>query len=387
VRALRALIVGGGLGGLATALALRKIGFECLVLEQSDHAHRQSLGTGISLWCNALLALRELGLEEQVLQSGSVIQRTVTMTGRGRILNQIDIAAIGRSSGAVSVCLPRSELRRILVDALPPDVVRNGARCVSFAVRGAIVIAHMSDGSTTTGDLLIGADGLYSPVRSQLLGTQEPRFGGYVSWRGLATFDMAGIGTVGRETVKQGDAILATGSGSCAGLFPCGNGHAYWFATRNTPPHADLEISNFLDRYPAPIRNAIQATPPDTILRHDVADRIPAPVWGKGPVTLLGDAAHPCTPSLGQGACQALEDALMLAKCLSRPEPVADALRVYELRRQPRTAMVVNESWKMGQILQTEDPILVTFRDLLNRSPVGRLLARRLLSQLFAGQQ
>ena len=376
MRALRAIIVGGGTGGLATAVALRKTGFECLVLEQSEHAHRLSLGTGISLWSNAVLALRELGLEEQVLKAGSVIRTTVTMTDRGRILNQIDIAAIGRLSGAVSVCLPRSELRRILVEALPPAVIRIGARCVSFAVRGDIVIAHMSDGSTTTGDLLIGADGLHSPVRSQLLGTQEPRPGGYVCWRGLADLHMA----------NPEVAILATGSGAHAGLFPCGPGHAYWFATRNTPPNAELEISNFLDRYPAPVREAIQATAPDTILRHDIVDRIPAPVWGKGPVTLLGDAAHPCTPNLGQGACQALEDALVLAKCLSRPEPVADALRTYELRRQPRTAMVVNESWTMGQILQTESPILVTLRDLVNGSPLGRFLTRRLLSQLLSGR-
>jgi 2-polyprenyl-6-methoxyphenol hydroxylase-like FAD-dependent oxidoreductase len=368
----RALIVGGGIGGLATAIALRKLGIDCKVLEQSEAPLKP--GTGLSLWSNAVIALRELGLEEKVVEAGSLLEKAFTMTESGRVLSRLDVGLIGAGVGAVSVCLEREKLRRILTGALPWDVIRLSARCVSFAIRGDTVIAHMSDGSTTTGDLLIGADGLHSPVRAQLLGPEEPRYAGYTCWRGLADGDL----------LAGGAAIFMVGSGSQGGVLPCGKDRVYWFATRNTSPKADFEIAKFADSFPPPLRRAIQLTPSTEILRHDIFDRPPVSLWGKGPVTLLGDAAHPTTPTLGQGACQALEDAVILAKCLALPGTVSEALRSYERLRQPRTAMVTNDSWSIGQVLQTESPILLVLRDLVTASPVGAFIARRIFRRLLS---
>jgi len=371
----RALVIGGGVGGLATALALRRIGLDSQVFEQAEVANRQHAGAGLSLWSNAMLVIRALGLEAEVLAAGSVIEKTEAVTASGRVLSETNIEAIARLAGAPSVCIHRGALYSILLDALPTGTVRNTARCVSFAVRGSTVIAHMSDGSVHSGDFLIGADGLHSAVRTQLLGAEEPRYAGYTCWRGIARGDWA----------ANGKATLLMGSGAQAGLFPCGENQVYWFATYNAAPKAPVELRAHLSMYPEVIRLAIRATPPGAVMRNDIYDRPPVQTWGSGPVTLLGDAAHPSTPNLGQGACQALEDALTLAQCVAEQPAVPEALRAYERRRVPRTAMVTRESWRLGQLLQSENPVLTLVRNILTATPAGRLTASKLLKQLLCG--
>lgn len=371
---MRALIIGGGLGGLATAISLRKLGIDCLVLEQTDRLARlQAAGAGLSLWSNAMRVIRDLGVEAQVLAKGSVIERSFTLSPKGRVLAELDVAALGGQAGAPSVCIHRAELYCILAEALPPDVMRSAARCVSFAVRGDMVIAHMSDGAIVNGDFLIGADGINSAVRKQLLGLGELRYAGYTCWRGLAEGPWA----------DGGQAFLGLGSGVQSGLFPCGPGRVYWYATHNLAPKAALELSTVLDLFPEAVRAAIQATPSHAILRNDICDRAPSQNWGTGPVTLLGDAAHPATPNLGQGACQALEDAVAIAKCFEAANSIEEALRAYERTRMPRTAMVNVESWRAGAVLQSENPILMVLRDLLVASPAGHILTQRLMKKLL----
>jgi 2-polyprenyl-6-methoxyphenol hydroxylase-like FAD-dependent oxidoreductase len=319
-------------------------------LEQSPEIRDE--GAGLSIWANAVGALRTLGLERQAIASGSVIERTLMMTHQGRVLTETDIAALGRDAGAVSICIHRAELRRILLEALPPDSVRTGARCVSF--EGAC--ARLEDGSSVAGDILVGADGIRSAVRAQLHGSSEPRRAGYAAWRGVAE----------GEWLPRGTAILAAGPGGQAGLFPCGKGRVYWFTTRQGP-------------WPEPIASAIRATPSEAVLCNDVTDRPPSPKWGEGPVTLLGDAAHPTTPNMGQGACQALEDAVALADCVAK----GLSLRDYERRRMPRTAMITRESWRMGKMLQMENRLAIKARNWVATTPFGRRQGEKMLRRMI----
>ena len=370
---MRVLIAGGGIGGLATAIALGDLGMDCLILEQSTQANESA--AGLILWSNAVKALRFLGVEDQVEAKGSVIKQFAAVSAGERILARLDLAEIGRDAGAVSICVLRAELLKILSGKLRPGTVRSGARCVSFAVRGSAVIIHMADGSTRDGDVLIGADGIQSAVRAQLLGDEPPRYAGCTSWRGIAEGDW----------LPPGTATTVIGHGEHAWLFPCGPNRVYWFYVRNAPARANLDLAALGGKLPKSIARAVAATPRDEILRNDIVDRPPSANWGHGPMTLLGDAAHATAPYLGQGACQALEDAWALGTCLGTARPVEESLRAYEQRRMSRTAMVTSESTRVGRILQTDNAFGMGMRDLAAVTPFGRHWAGNLFRQLLCG--
>jgi len=147
-------------------------------------------------------------------------------------------------------------------------------------------------------------------------------------------------------------ALLTVGAGSQFGLWPCGAGQLYWFLTKNAPQGATQTKANVVALcrdWTAPIPDVIEGTPEDAILQNDIIDRSPLRWWGRGRVTLLGDAAHATTPNLGQGACMALEDAVILAHCISTVRPAEAALREYERLRIPRTGAIVRDSWRAGR--------------------------------------
>jgi 2-polyprenyl-6-methoxyphenol hydroxylase-like FAD-dependent oxidoreductase len=264
--------------------------------------------------------------------------------------------------GAPSVGIHRADLQARLADAAGRDHIRLGVTCVGFEADADSVTARFADGREERGDLLVGADGLRSAVRRQLLGDEKPRYAGYTAWRGVALID--------RPEVPLGSTFLATGRGAQVGMLPIGMGRTYWFATANVPEgesdppggHRAALLARFRDWYPA-FPAAVEATAEEAILRNDIVDRPPVTNWGTGRVTLLGDAAHPTTPNLGQGACMALEDAVVLARCLEAIADVPAGLRAYELARQPRTAMVTNQSWQVGKLLALESGFWCWVRD------------------------
>lgn len=373
---MKALIIGGGIAGLATARALERVGIEPLVFERAPAL--VEVGAGLSLWSNAIKALRCLGLDQDVLARGSVLERARTITPAGRLLDELAIGELSRRCGAPSICLSRADLQDCLSRAIPPDRLHTGTDCVGFDDDGQGVSARFADGRIVHGDLLISADGIHSTIRRQLHGPAEPRYSGYVAWRGIAEMSHPEIPTDG--------SVLAVGPGSQVGLFPCGPGRIYWFATRNeprggpepAPGSRKAEVFQALRGYWPPILEVIAATPAPAVLRNPVMDRPPSRTWGRGRVTFVGDAIHPTTPNLGQGACQAIEDAEALAVALKPPGGL-ERLRDYERKRRNRTAMVVRRSRSLGKILQWENPALVWLR----RSLLGTGLAHRQGLRLF----
>lgn len=207
-------------------------------------------------------------------------------------------------------------------------------------------------------------------------------YAGYTCWRGIACG--------ASHLLPPGRTVFAVGRGSQVGLFHCGPERLYWFATRNAPAGAaespagrKAEVLAAFAGWRAPVPAVIEATAEADILRGDILDRPPTDVWGRSRVTLPGDAVHATTPNLGQGACQALEDAVVLADRLRRiADPVA-ALRAYEDDRRPRTAKVVGESWRMGSIPQWSNPLLVAIRNFLMGTAYGRGQGLRLFEELL----
>src|SRR4051812_42308923 len=214
----RVLIVGGGIGGLATAVALKRIGIEGAVFERAPAL--TEVGAGLSLWSNAIKALRRLGLADAVAAHGAVIERAQTLTAGGRLLSEAPLGEIGRAAGAPSICVHRSDVQQVLARAA--GTVHLGAACVGIE-DGDGVTVRFADGRTERGALLIGADGIRSAVRAHLHGPFAPRPAGYVAYRGMARFTL--------PDAPPDRSRLALGPGSQAGILPCGPGRTYWFAT------------------------------------------------------------------------------------------------------------------------------------------------------------
>ena len=364
---MKVIIAGGGIGGLTAAIALQRRNIEVEVFERSPEL--REVGAGISLWPNAMKALRKLGLGDALDPLSHANSESFLRTSTGAILSRTPAGAWEQRFGSGMVVFHRAELLHTLAQAVGPSALHLDHACEGFESDPDGVTVRFTNGSTVRGDALIGADGLHSAVRTALGHRTPPRYSGYTAWRGIPTFP--------HDKLMPGE---TWGSGKRFGIVPVQGGRVYWYATANAPesgsaslPQSPLELfRNWHD----PVEALIRATPESYILRNPIYDRDPIPEWGRGRITLLGDAAHPMTPNLGQGACQAIEDALELAAALTRPSlSVEQSLRAYESRRMNRTKSVVLTSRRIGNLGQLESAPLCFLRNLaLRLTPVSATL-------------
>jgi len=366
----KALIIGSGIGGLATAIALKQIGFTVALFERAPQL--REVGAGLSLWANALRALDYLGLGDAIRALALPETAAGIRTDRGDLLMATTNAQLATQFGDLSVMVHRAELHELLQARFDQEI-RVDMNCVAVTTEGTGVRAQFHNGEDVQGDLLIGADGLHSQVRATLHGQQPPRYAGYTAWRGVVPFDTSQL--------RPGE---SWGAGMRFGQIPMKDGRVYWFATTNcaagqqSPKGEKETLLRLFGHWHEPIGALLAATPEAAILHNDIYDRPPLKRWGEGLVTLLGDAAHPMTPNLGQGACQALEDAIVLAKQLQRTADIGAALRAYEAARIPRTSMIVQQSRRVGWVGQWTNPAAVAVRNLLLKHLLSKVQHQQL---------
>ena len=311
---------------------------------------------------NAVKALRIGGIEEAVLGRGAAMRRMQIRDDRGRVLSSIEARSFEAAFSAGVAGFHRATLHAALLDLIDPASIRLDAavRGCGETAEGAFV--ELETGERIEGAALVGADGLRSAVRLQIVKDGEPVYSGYTSWRGVT--DRGALW-------PAGDLSESWGAGARFGLVAIDGDRLYWFATANAPAgEEDRGKAALLARYGGwhePIRAVIESTPEDAILRTDISDRDPAMRWSDGRMTLLGDAAHPMTPNLGQGGGQAIEDAVVLDLCLSAHEDCAAAFKDYEVRRLARTARVVREARRFGRVGQVENGAARALRNLAIR--------------------
>lgn len=370
----KAIIIGAGIGGLTTAVALRQAGIDVTVYEQAAEIGR--VGAGLTLWSNALQALSALGLETAVVGAGCTLDAGGIRTSSGTWLSRVPTGELSRRLGAPTVGIHRASLHAVLLNALPADVVQLGAPFVGFTQMASEVVVELENGRTDHADLLIGADGINSAVRAQLFPQARPRYAGYTAWRGLAPLDERTLGRTAFET---------WGRGKRFGVVRIAPDELYWFATANWPAGKTLPDPAAQKRWllaqfgtwHAPIPTVLDTTPEDTILHNDIYDLLPLARWSQGSVTLLGDAAHATTPNLGQGACQAIESAVVLGRLLATRSALSDVLQAYADARRPRTAQIEQESWRVGRVGQLEHPLACALRNAIFRLLPNAITARR----------
>ena len=371
---MRVLVVGAGIGGLTAAIALRQRGVEVEIYERSPSL--ADVGAGISLWPNALKALYQLGLRQALDGVSFVSAEGALRRSDGAVLSRTSAAQMVARLGLPVMVFHRADLLAVLSAAAHEVPIHLGHECEDVEQDAGAVSVRFANGARASADVLIGADGLHSIVRDRLRVPGPLRYSGYTAWRGIAPFDTAAL--FAGETL---------GCGQRFGLAPIAGQRVYWYATDNVAegqrepgPEAKARLTRLFARWHDPIPALIRATGADAILRNDIYDRDPVDRWGSGRVTLLGDAAHPMTPNLGQGACQAIEDALVLARCLSVPGSIEAGLRRYEAERMPRTRSIVIASRRVGALFQVESRMFCRLRDVMMRltpeAATNRSLAR-----------
>jgi FAD-dependent urate hydroxylase len=368
---MKALIAGAGIGGLSAAVALRRGGHEVEVLERVSRL--REIGAAVVVWPNGTRALRALGVEPIWL----AVKRLLILRSDGRRLSELPVSELLERYGSGMMLVHRAELQAALLTALGDGCVRLGVEVTGFSQDDGGVTVRLASGAEESADVLIGADGLRSAVRRQLAGDGDPIYEGFTAWRGEIP--------AGRLKLDAGTGRNWWGRGGEFLAFPLTDGRIYWAGTANAPksarPGPGGHKQDVLDRFNAwedLVNSIIRATAPEAILRTDIYDRPALGTWSVGRVTLLGDAAHPMTPSQGQGACQALEDAVALGRSLQAGRDVSDALKAYERARLRKANRVVTMSRQGSRSVQAESRLFCGLRN------AGvRMLPRRVMGWIL----
>jgi salicylate hydroxylase len=365
----RVAIIGGGIGGLTAAIALSRAGVEVAVYEAA--AELKEIGAGVALHPNAMRVLRAIGAEDGVRKIAGRSESQVLRNGlNGRLISRTDRKEQAASFGIEGATAHRADMLDVLASLVGPDVVSLGKRCVSVdAGTGGtgVAVARFADGSEAEADVIVGADGIHSVVRTALFGPDAPRFTGKVCYRSV----IPAAAVAGTPFAAENGQWL--GPHGTIVLYPLRGEELI-----NVVAHYDDDSyrheswvercsrEEVLDRYAAWDESLLRLFGAgDTWYKWALYDRDPIPAWTRGRVTLLGDAAHPMLPYLGQGACQAIEDGAVLATALSAAgaDPVAGLGR-YERTRRPRASRVVLTARERGLSNHLTSPFAAWRRDL-----------------------
>lgn len=326
-------------------------------------------------------ALEHLGLADEVAAAGCVVERTELRAWNGKVLGTLPVGELSRRAGQPSVVIRRGRLLEILARASEGIAIHYGCRCVGFRQTEAVVHMAFEGGPREHADVLVGADGLHSGIRGQLVGIEQARATHQVAWVGMAP--------ITSPVLPLGATVATMGRGLRFAAAAAGEGETFWHATVPEPsagrPRSKAELAALYRDGHEPMAALIDSTDAGAIWRTSIMDRRPLVHHGRGRVTLVGDAAHPMAPDLGQGACQGLEDAVMLARSLYDHPDVAAATGSFEQHRRSRTARIVELAHATAVLGMVEHPSWCAARDLGLRTILPTLAREHLRWLLDAG--
>ena len=348
-------IIGAGMGGLTTGIALKKFGHRVTIYEQAEQI--LPVGAAISLWSNGVKCLNYLGLTEQVAKLGGQMNDLAYIDGlNGEVMTQFSLAPLIEEVGQRPYPVSRAELQNMLMDEFGRQDIQLGKRMVSIEDKGQHVEIGFQDGSTVSAALLIGADGTHSMTRQYVLGKQvERRYAGYVNWNGLVE--------ISEDLAPAQQWTTFVGEGKRASLMPVAEHRFYFFF--DVPLPAGLEnqrseykilLKQYFSGWCSQVQCLIDSIDEQKTNRVEIHDIEPFTQFYKGRVVILGDAAHSTTPDIGQGGCQAMEDAVYLARALQiNTLGLEDALKRYQNKRNERANELLLRARKRCDVTHMKD--------------------------------
>lgn len=367
---LKVVMIGAGIGGLTTGIAMRQAGYQVEIYDRVQDL--RPAGAGISLWSNGVKVLNRLGLGDDLAAIGGTMNRMEYRSHTDELLSHIDLQPLVQRVGQRPYPVSRTELQNLLLQSFGPESVHLGMECVGVETDHQAVTAVFADGHRATGDLLVGADGVHSTVRTHVVG--QPigrRYAHYVNWNGLVD--------ASPDLCPADLWMLYVGEGKRASMMPVGGNRFYYFfgapmaeGTQVAPAQRREELAQLFAGWPTPVQNLIAALDPEATNRLEIGDIDPLERLVRGRVALLGDAAHATTPTLGQGGCQAMEDGEMLTRYLVTTNlSVEDALQRYEAARKDRVAELVLKARKRTATIYGYDPEVTEqwYRELKQEDP------------------
>lgn len=357
---LKAVIIGAGIGGLTTGIALSQAGYQVEIYDRVSEL--RPAGAGISLWSNGVKVLNRLGLGDRMAKIGGIMDQMQYRDKTGELWNDISLQPLIEQVGQRPYPVARTDLQQLLLEAFPGKVNLNH-QCIGVEEDGQRITARFENGYETTGDLVIAADGIRSTLRQYVLGEiLEPGYGGYVNWNGLVA--------ASPELAPPNTWIIYVGDSKRVSMMPVGGDRFYFFfdvpmskeqAAQGTTRSSDIpsELTQHFQGWADPVQTLIQRLDPLQTNRLLIHDLVPIDRMVRGRVALLGDSAHATCPDLGQGGCQAMEDVEVLTRYLLTTNlSVADALKRYEAERKERTSAIVRKARNRAEQIHGKDPAI-----------------------------
>ena len=347
-------IIGAGIGGLTTALTLKQRGFSVTLYEGS--AEIKPVGAGIILANNAMQVFKNLGIHTKIEQAGNKISSMKITDTQLNKISVVDLTEFEKKYGVHNIAIHRGDLQKILADEVGFDNIRLSKRLAKIE-KAELFKLTFEDDSTIESKIVIGADGIKSVVRNQLFGKSTLRNANQTCWRGLCEIEL--------RKRYDNEFNEAWGKGKRFGFGRINDNQVYWYALTNSNRISETEASlnELFSEFHPDILNIISATNKEHIFVTDIIDLKPINTWQTENVCLIGDAAHATTPNLGQGACQAIEDAFVLGKLLDNGIAIENTFKEYEILRRKKVNKIVDTSWVLGKVAHWSNPLLVWLRN------------------------
>lgn len=355
-------IVGGGIAGLTAAIALKKKGFETIIFESAPEI--KAVGAGLVLAGNAIKAYDALGLKDELIKHGRLLESFRVLDKKGKTISETKNLSDTGATGENNFTIHRADLHAFLLEQIDNDSIRLNKKLIDISKEPNGLALTFADDTICHADYAIIADGIHSAARLKYVPESTPRYAGYTCWRAVINSSELNI----TETSET------WGSNGRFGIAPLSNNRIYWFAVvkspQNNQEYKNYTVKNLLKQfegYHPSVSALLNATNDEDLLWNDIIDIKPIDTLAFDRMVLIGDAGHATTPNMGQGACQAIEDAVYLAKYMEENKSIQEAFKVFEKNRLKRVHWVVNTSWNLGKVAQNQNPVFGAIRNFLFR--------------------
>lgn len=375
------IVIGAGIGGLTTAAALARKGIAATVFEQASELNE--VGAGIWVAPNGLQVYQKLGLADGIISLGKMLDKITVADIKGEPISVVDGEYLESKYGFKTLSIHRALLQNFLADEIPADRIVLGKKFLSYAQTDSKVIAEFDDGTSASADFLIVADGIRSNGRLQINDSATIRYSGQTCWRFVTDFELPA------GQLSEMNEIWGDERGLRVGYSMINSRQAYVYITNyeNAGGKDDVQtlkeyLLNICKDFPAVVAEMISVVKAEGIIRTDLYDLKPIPNWVDKKVALLGDAAHATTPNLGQGACQAIEDAYVISEQLAANENIEIGMRKYQQARLKKAAFITNTAWRFAKVTNTSGWKRSLLKTLIRMTPTS--INERMMHRIYS---